>query len=55
MESTSQSQLWNYKKLFTTPENMMKVIDGNPWSESKMLKNTLIGSHSGIAIILLAH
>lgn len=38
MESASHSHLGNYKKLFTTPENMLKVIDGNPWSESKVVE-----------------
>lgn len=38
LESTSQSQFCDYKKLFTTPENILKVMDGNLWSESKILE-----------------
>lgn len=36
MESTIPNHLCNYKKLFMDSENMLKVMDGNPWSEDKI-------------------
>lgn len=38
LESTNPFQLGYYKKLFSSHENMLKVIDGNPWSESRILE-----------------
>ncbi|HEY2567551.1 MAG TPA: hypothetical protein VGH95_07630 [Candidatus Aquirickettsiella sp.] len=34
MKSTISSHLSDYKKLLMNPENMLKVMDGNPWSEA---------------------
>lgn len=36
MESTHPAHLGYYKKLFMDPENMFKVMDGNPWNENKI-------------------
>lgn len=36
MKSTISSHLSDYKKLLTNPENMLKVMDGNPWSEDRI-------------------
>ena len=36
MESTTHSHFSDYKNLFTMPENMYKVMDGNPWSGDKI-------------------
>ncbi len=36
MESTLSTHLCDYKKLFMNPENMLKVMDGNPWGEDKI-------------------
>lgn len=38
MESTRPAHLCHYKKLFMNSENMLKVMDGNPWSEYKIAK-----------------
>ncbi|MFZ0218796.1 MAG: hypothetical protein WAL30_01130 [Candidatus Aquirickettsiella sp.] len=36
MGSTTDSHFCDYKKLFTTPENRLKVMDGNPWRADKI-------------------
>ncbi|WP_342147835.1 GNAT family N-acetyltransferase [Rickettsiella endosymbiont of Aleochara curtula] len=36
MQSTTHSHFSDYKNLFTMPENMYKVMDGNPWSADKI-------------------
>ncbi len=36
MESTHPAHLCHYKKLFMNSENMLKVMDGNPWSENNI-------------------
>lgn len=36
MESTISTHLCDYKKLLMNPENMLKVMDGNPWGEDKI-------------------
>lgn len=38
MESTNSLHLDQYKKLFMNSENMLKVMDGNPWSENRIGK-----------------
>ena len=39
IQSTTSSYLCDYKKLFTTSENMLKVKDGSPWSEIEIEKD----------------
>ncbi len=36
MESTQPVHFYHYKKLFMNSENMLKVMDGNPWSENNI-------------------
>lgn len=36
MESTYSTHLCHYKKLFMNSENMLKVMDGNPWNENQI-------------------
>lgn len=38
IESTQPAHLNHYKKLFMNAENMLKVMDGNPWSENNIGK-----------------
>ncbi len=38
IESTHPAHLSHYKKLFMNSENMLKVMDGNPWSENRVDK-----------------
>lgn len=37
LESTQPTHVGYYKKLFMNSENMLKVMDGNPWSENKIV------------------
>jgi len=36
MESTYSTHFCHYKKLFMNSENMLKVMDGNPWNENQI-------------------